>query len=113
MSQLRCYSLIGDSNVQRNVGKTSFRASPLLKASQVIPCGHLAIFSESLRKVRSETSVCIVACITNFVTSSDSSTSSSVSGRLEPVLASIMETLRSVCEDNPHRQYLVSSPMYR
>ena len=113
MSQSRCYSLIGDSNVSRNVGKTSFRASPLLKAAQVIPCGHLAIFSESLRKVRSETTVCIVACLTNFLTSADSSTSSSVSGRLEPVLASIVETLRAVCADNPHRHYIVSAPMYR
>ena len=113
MSQSRCFSLIGDSNVQRNVSKTSFRACPLSKAAQIIPCGNLEIFSESLQKVRAETSVCIVACLTNFFTSADASTSSSVSGRIEPVLTRIAEALWAVCEENPNRHYIISSPMYR
>ena len=113
MASPRVYSLIGDSNVQRNVSKTSFRASPLLKSAQVIPCGHLAIFSESLLKVRAETTICIIACLTNFITSSDETTSSSVSGRIEPVLTAIAETLQAACENNPDRFYIVSSPMYR
>ena len=75
--------------------------------------GHLAIFSESLLKVRAETTICIIACLTNFLTSSDETTSSSVSGRIEPVLTAIAETLQAACENNPDRFYIVSSPMYR
>ena len=71
MSQARCYSIIGDSNVHRNVTKTSIRANPMVKAAQVIPCGHLAVFSEALSKIRAESTVCIVACLTNFVASAD------------------------------------------
>ena len=108
MSNPRVYSLIGDSNVQRNVSKTSFRASPLLKSAQIIPCGNLAIFSESLLKVRAEVTVCIVACLTNFITSSDESSSSSVSGRIEPVLTTIIEALHVVCGENPDRFYIIS-----
>ena len=113
MSLSRCYSLLGDSNVQRNVNKTASRANPLLKTAQIIPCGHLSVFSESLRMVRSESNVCVVACLSNFICSSDKSQSASVSGRIEPVLSSIVETLKAVCTDNPNRQYIISSPMYR
>lgn len=113
MSLSRCYSLLGDSNVQRNVNKTASRANPLLKTAQIIPCGHLSVFSESLRMVRSESNVCVVACLSNFICSSDESQSASVSGRIEPVLSSIVETLKAVCADNPNRQYIISSPMYR
>ena len=113
MSVSRCYSLLGDSNVQRNVNKTATRASPLLKTAQIIPCGHLAIFSESLRMVRAESNVCIVACLSNFLSSADESPAASVSGRIEPVLATIAESLRAACVDNPSRYYIISSPMYR
>ena len=67
MAMSRSYSLIRDSNVQRNVSKTTCRNNPLLKSAQIIPCGHSGIFVEALNSVRAESDVCIVACLTNLI----------------------------------------------
>ena len=111
MSQLRCFSVLGDSNVQRNVNKTSIRANPLVKSSQMIPCGHLAVFSEALQKVRPESSICVVACLTNFLTNADGN--ATAGSRVEPVLQTVLAALQESCEGSPERQYIVSPPMYR
>ena len=92
MSQLRCFSVLGDSNVQRNVNKTSIRANPLVKSSQMIPCSHLAVFSEALQKVRPESSICVVACLTNFLTNADGN--ATAGSRVEPVLQTVLAALQ-------------------
>ena len=111
MSQALCFSLLGDSNVHRNVNKTSVRANPLVKSSQMIPCGHLAVFSEALLKVRPESSVCVIACLTNFLTNADGN--ATATGRVEPVLQTVLATLLEHCQGSPQRHYIVSPPMYR
>ena len=113
MSQVRLWSVVGDSNISRNVNKTSSRANPLVKAAQFISCGHLGIFSESIKKVRSESSVCIVSCLTNFVCNAEESTSASASGRAEGVFREILQVLQEACTASPDRYYMVAPPMYR
>ena len=110
-SQVRVFSLLGDSNVHPHINKTSCRAHPSLKGAQVLPCGHLGIFSGTLEKVRPETNVCIVACLTNFLTAADGP--STVSQRVDPVLQQIQTTLNEFCDLSPTRIVLVSPPMYR
>ena len=109
MSQARVFTLLGDSNISRN--KTSVRANPVLKASQILNCGHLGIFKDSIDKVREESNVCIVSCLTNFLASSEGP--DSVTQRIEPVLSEVREVLDAVCTENPQRFYLISPPMYR
>ena len=111
MSQAFRFSILGDSNVRRNLTKNTTRASPLVKACQVISCGNLEIFGSSLESVRSESNVCIVSCVTNFLTDCDGP--SSVTQRVEPALQEIRDALLAVCEANPSRGYMVSPPMYR
>ena len=111
MSTLRCYSLIGDSNVKRNISTTSCRGNPLLKAAQIIPCGNMSIFAEAMKSVRDTSSVCIVACLTNFFTSAEKA--SSIVSQIEPVLTNVLHVLHEACQSNPHRCYIVSAPMYR
>ena len=110
-SQVRAFSLLGDSNVHPHINKTSCRAHPSLKGAQVLPCGHLGIFSGTLEKIRPDTNVCIVACITNFLTAAEGPTT--VSQRVAPVLQQINATLGEFCESSPTRIYLISPPMYR
>ena len=105
------YSLLGDSNIRRYVNKNSCRANPALQAAQVIACGHLGIFSESLSSVRAESTGCILSCLTNFISSADGP--ESVSQRVEPVLHDIRDSIFAACEANPSRSYFVSPPMYR
>ena len=85
MSQVRVFSLIGDSNVQRNMNSTNCRDRPLMSEAQVIPCGRLSLLAESLRQVRENSNVVVLACVSNFITSSDG-TISSVTNHVEPIL---------------------------
>ena len=110
-AQIRAFALIGDSNIHRHVNKTSSRAHPSLQTAQIIPCGHLGIFSESLQKLKPEVNVCVVACLTNFL--SDADGPQTISHRIDPVLQQIRDTLLECCTANPARTYLISPPMYR
>ena len=92
MSVSRCYTILGDSNVQRFVNRTTCRSNPLLKAAQIIPCGNLSLLSEALAKVRQESSVCVLSCMTNFLCGSDET--SPVATRIEPVISEILAALQ-------------------
>lgn len=111
-AQVRAFALLGDSNIQRHINKTNVRASPSLKSAQILPCGHLEIFQETLAKIRPDVNVCILSCLTNFLTSADS-TSSTISHRIDPVLLTIQTTLADFCSASPDRLCLVAPPMYR
>ena len=107
-AQIRAFALIGDSNIHRHVNKTSSRAHPSLQTAQIIPCGHLGIFSESLQKLKPEVNVCVVACLTNFL--SDADGPQTISHRIDPVLQQIRDMLLEFCTTNPARSYLISPP---
>ena len=109
--QVRAYALLGDSNVQRHINKTSCRATPDLKTAQLLPCGHVGIFSETLMKVKPEVTVCIVSCLTNFLTSADGPPP--VSHRIDPILQSIRQAVFDFCLNQPDRLCLLAPPMYR
>ena len=80
----RIFSVVGDSNIRNHVNKNSCRANPALKAAQTLSCGSLSIFTGTLEKVRSESTACIIACVTNFLT--DVEGPPTVSLRVDPVL---------------------------
>ena len=84
-----------------------------MKSSQLIPCGHLEILSESLKKVQSSSNVCLLACLTNFLTSIKDSADSMVAHRVEPVLSSFRQTILDACLEKPEISFIVSPPMYR
>ena len=115
MSQLsdtvKIFSLIGDSNINRHVNKTSLRANPSLKSAQVLSCGHIGIFPDILEKMKPEVNVCLISCLTNFITRAEGP--ATLSHRVEPVLQQIRTDLSTSIEDNPGRLYLLSPPMYR
>ena len=111
MAQSRVFTLLGDSNVQRHVNKASLRANPAMKSAQILSCGHIGIFKDMLAKVRSQSCVCIVACLTNFLCKADGP--ESVSQRIDPVLGELREILDAACSDHPDRFYIISPPMYR
>lgn len=111
MSQDRVFSILGDSNVQRHMNPMNCRDRPLMTGAQVIPCGRLSLLSAALGSIRPESTLCIMSCITNFITSS--SASDSVSIRSEPVMLEFLEKLSQCCEARPDLTFLVCPPMYR
>ena len=109
--QVRAFALLGDSNIQRHINKTSVRAHPDLKTAQILPCGHLDIFAETLGKIKPDVNVCILSCLTNFLASADGP--STVSHRINPILKTIQSVLTEFCSAMPDRLCLLSPPMYR
>ena len=105
------FSIIGDSNVSRNITKTNTRACPQMASSQFLFCQKLPLLEDALGKIRKESTVCIVACVTNFLTASDDD--SMVSKRIEPVLDEFVHHLSAACTSAPDLSILVSPPMYR
>ena len=114
MSQVLVFSLLGDSNVIRNMTPFNCRDRPVMKDAQVIPCGRLDLLAEALRQIRSESNVCLMSCVTNFLTGSGSANvSGSVSQRIDHILLDFVRLLNTVAADNPESLFLVSPPMYR
>ena len=112
MSQARVFSLLGDSNVHRNMGTLTSRDRPLIASAQVIPCGRLDLLAEALRKIRAESNVVILSCVTNFFTSSEAG-SSSASLRVEPVLKEFIANVDAIAATQEERLFLIGPPMYR
>ena len=113
MAQLRCVTLVGDSNVKNHMSKNNTRDRPLMSGAQLIHCGRLSLLSTSLGSIRAErTCVCIVSCVTNFLTN-DSGSSSSASLRVEPVLGDFVTKITEVAGSRPEVRFLICPPMYR
>ena len=112
MSQDRVFSLLGDSNIQRNMNTTNCRDRPLMSGAQVIPCGRLDLLAEALRQIREASNVVLLSCITNFITCSAESVSS-ISNRIEPILAQFSFVLGEYAKEHPETLFLVAPPMYR
>ena len=112
MASQLLFSLIGDSNVKRNMTPTACRDRPHMMSAQVLLCSRLEVFKQSLKSIKSESNVCVVACLSNFISSSED-TSESVSHRVGPILDEVFSLLSEECSSNVQRRYLVSPPMYR
>ena len=112
MSQLSAFSILGDSNVKRNMVASTTNGRPLHAGAQILPCGRLSLLSATLEKVRAESDSVVLACITNFITGSFSSESSTTS-RVEAIFDSFFSKVVSFCHSRPTTFVFVCSPMYR
>ena len=106
------FSVLGDSNVQRHMNPMNCRDRPMMSSCQVLPCGKVALLAEALRAVKAESTVVLVACLTNFLTSS-ADAGSSIIFRIEPVLRESLATLNEAALVRPDLTFVVSPPMYR
>ena len=93
------------------MNKTAVRASASIKNAQVLSCGHLETFPDSLKSVRATSNVCILSCLSNFISSCEGP--SSITARVQPVIQDIRDAVVESCTSNPEREYLLSPPMYR
>ena len=106
----RVFSLVGDSNIKRHMNPTNCR-DPVMSGCQVLHCGCLAALAESLKSIRAESNVLILACISNFVTRSEES--GSIANCVEPIFRKFASVISAEASKYAGRYYLVSPPMYR
>ena len=69
MSIVRCVTIIGDSNAKRHMNSVNSRDRPTMLEAQVVQCGRMSTFAASLQSIRAESNVCVLSCISNFITS--------------------------------------------
>ena len=82
-----------------------------MSGAQISTCGRVEALAEVLRNTRSESTVVVVACLTNFLTSSEE-TSSSVGLRVGPVLRSFREIVLDFCQEQPERLVFYSFMLF-
>ena len=111
MAQARAFSLLVDSGLRGHVNKTSFRANPSMRSAQILSCSSVTVFKETLNKVRPESDVVILSCVTSFLASADGP--DQVSQRVDPVLQDVRDVLDEFCASRCEVRVLISPPMYR
>ena len=112
MSQIRCLTIVGDSNVRRNLkSDATTLGRPILAEAQYVPGGRLSVLASTLASVRPESDACIIASITNAITGSQPS--SSLSLRVEPILKSFLTKVVEFASSRSELQVFMCAPMYR
>ena len=98
----KLFAVVGDSNVRPHMSALNCRASLSMAHAQVKTCGRVEALNETLRSIRYDVSVIILACLTNFLTSSEA-VSNLVTLRVEPVLREVREIILDYCSEFPER----------
>ena len=111
MSGSNLFTVIGDSNVQQNMTPFNTRDRPGLSDAQVLRSSRLEVLPDALRSVRGTSTIVIMACITNYLTSL--AESSSILNRVSPILTEFRQHVEAFCVACPTTQVMVSPPMYR
>ena len=111
MPELSFFTLVGDSNIRRHMTQTNIGGRLVMSSAQVLSCGKLSLLTGTLDTVRPEADVCVIACVTNFIT--NSATVSSVSLRLDAVLPSFFDKIFAFCRTRRDLPVFVCPPMYR
>jgi len=103
-------TVIGDSNIQRNLVDYNCGAREELRSAQVIPCTSLSTFGGCLPKVRLESTVLILSCLSNFLRDSESSSDPSV--RITATLETFRSILFPYVDGHPNVFVLIAPPQF-
>ena len=107
----RLFTIIGDANVRRNMTQLNIASREAMKNSQVIPCDDLPSLDRALSEVRPESSICIVACITEMLLAADNT--GTVSSSIDSVLSAVKVKLVAHCTSHLGLKVVVAPPLYR
>ena len=98
----KLFSIIGDSNVRRNMIGLYVASREVMKSAEVIDYVLGTPFDQALAGVRAESSVLIVASLTDLImTNGDCGT---VSASIDPILDSIFTSIAAFCNSRPTTQ---------
>lgn len=90
---------------------TNCRDRAAMESAQVIPCTKFEAFRASVAAVNEASTICIISCVTEFITSS--LVCDSLSLRVDPIFRDFFNVISQECGKFPDRRYLVCPPMYR
>ena len=104
MSTSWLFSIIGDDNIKRNMTGLNIASREAMKSSQVIDCFTASTFDAALAEVRADSSVLIVATLTEFILANGFC--GTVHSSIDPVLAAFVTKMSGFCAFRPAIQVL-------
>ena len=108
MPVAQLYAVVGDANVRRNMTQMNIASREAMGTAKVIDCSALSDFAEALRSVPSDTTVCLVQCLTSFLASAKDG--GTIFGTVDPVLSDFVAILREFCAAHRSLQVVVAPP---
>ena len=96
------FTIIGDSNVRRNMTGLNVASREAMKSAQIIDCDKIASLESALRDVRAESNVLIIASITEFLM--EPGDCGTIFSSIDPVLAALTTKLSGFCAYRPSLQ---------
>ena len=102
MSVSRLFTIIGDANVRRNMTALNIASRETMKSAQIVDFNGEGSFDSALASVRSESSVCIVAAITDLLLSNGDC--GTISASIDPVLNTFSAQIVQFCNAKPNLQ---------
>ena len=98
----RLFSIIGDSNIRRNMTGLNIASRDSMKTAQVIDCASLIALDAAFQEVRAESEVLILATITDFLISGGNG--GTIFSTIDPVLATFTTKLLNFVAFRPNLQ---------
>ena len=102
----RLFSIIGDSNIRRNMTGLNIASRDSMKTAQVIDCASLIALDAAFQEVRAESEVLILATITDFLISGGNG--GTIFSTIDPVLATFTTKLLNFVAFRPNLQVSTS-----
>ena len=106
MSGHRFFSIIGDANVRRNMTGLNLASREVMKGCQVIDCNTMAALDAALGEVRSESTVLILAAVTEFLITGGFC--GTIYSSVDPTLATFSDKINRFCDLHPTLQVNLS-----
>ena len=102
MSVSRLFTIIGDGNVRRNMTGLNIASREVMKKAQVIDYLGVAPFETALQEIRPESSVCIIAAITDALIVNGFI--GTIAGTIDPSMMSFRDKIGQCCVSRPDLQ---------
>ena len=111
MPPAQLYTVIGDSNVRRNMTTMNAASRESMSTAKIIDCIAIATLAQALRDVSADTTVLLIQCLTSFLVSCEDT--GSIFGTIDPILGEFNTLVRGFANSRQALHVLVAPPMYR
>ena len=98
----RLISIVGDGNVKRNMTGLNTASRESMKNAQVINYVAPASFDDAFREIRPESTVCIIAALTDLLLSGGDG--GTIFSSIDPILTSFRTRVFALCNSRPDLQ---------
>ena len=105
------YSVIGDSNIRRNMTSMNIASRQVMSDCQIIDCPKFSDLDNAFSSIRQESTVCIFQSVTQLLL--NAADIGTVLSTIETLLNELSAKLVQLCRARPALLVTVCPPMYR